>query len=152
MRTIPKFILDNFGGKGAWIVGGGARYLIESDKSMKDWDIVIPYHESPNQLYLCEKLSELGALSINSCGGYEFRPNKHTSLHSIVGGIRMVTEIDFWYDDIGRILSESPFGKQGIAINIDNQSIITTSEYIVYELTGINTDISTKRKVRVRKV
>ena len=90
----------------AWIVGGGARYLVGLEDSCKDWDILIPFYRWGEACRIVPR----GTPS-NTQGGFKLDVEN--------------SEIDIWPGEIGWFLGHcKSFNKRTIAINLQYKTIL----------------------------
>lgn len=134
---LPTFIKDTFGPLDAWLVGGGAKYLKGIEKTVKDWDLVLPESQIIHHSDFVRTL--------NKCGFVEPRSRGYRFTHD--NGDTLMTYIDFWYNNIGIYLSEVPKGSQGLAYRLRDGTILYTSEFVKWMQDKQDIDIKQLRKV-----
>lgn len=74
----------------AWIVGGAARYLLDLEENVKDWDLLVPLYRWIDAARVLPR----GATA-NAFGGFKFQSHGHT--------------LDVWGGDIGEHFSQNPY-------------------------------------------
>lgn len=106
IRTLDE-LKKLFIGCDAWLVGGGARYVLGREGFPKDWDVVITHgSQSPVIGSLPHEETYFGGKRIPSLG------------------------LDYWFDDIGDFLRQVPRGKDGLAYHLETGATLFTHEYV----------------------